>query len=376
MTVETGERKFEEMSLAVAAELRCLPDSVAFEKSIVAQHLRTAIYVGSTRTTSSESGGHTSTQRLMANLRRSLDGFFINLQLSSSSSEAQAANGDLYRTTLDCIAGLGDVVDVGGGHWISAPLRLVEMDGAEALLVVGGYPMEAARAALGLEMASGGIGRFTVGAKSSAKLRNSEIVVPLASWLGVSEVLSVWTSRATNSHLKRLSHTDEIAADQVELYAPDILRNQHKKGRWVQATQIHQSIDGPRLFRPLGSRSRDYSRPYYLGLFDVRDGELVLLRSAPVEFEVSLRLRFGIDELLKTPRSVKISVQGDTCTVTPWLKLPEPENRIRFLGWTSQPHADRNPEIVTFHRSSVPMLIEIFRRLAIQTSIAGTGTMV
>lgn len=370
MTFALAERSRTGILSALAARLNTGSSEEALKRALVAEHLRATTYFASTHTSSTDAFPLPHTTRLMTNLRRNLDGLWP-LQAAENPTNATENPSNSYPTVLEDLKTIGDLVDTGGGYWISAPLRFVEGSDPETLLVFGGAPCEVVRAATGAMVSCAAATRFVrrIDLKYHAAFR---LIQSLDDWLGFSDPLPLWTKRTIAAHLERLSASEEMAADQLEVYAPDLYRDRKKHGRWMPATEIHRSIDGPRLCRPLAAHARAYARPHYLGVFSFRQGRLALLRSAPVEFETSRRLQFGVDDALKEPRSATITLSGDTCIVDLPYRLPRPEVRVLSLGWrTSLPGATNDAFAIP--RAALPALDRALRRLLIVPIVSTRG---
>ena len=124
---------------------------------------------------------------------------------------------------------------------------------------------------------------------------------PIETWLGPSDPLPIWTGNILSAYTKRLSAPDEIDADQLEVYAPDIMRKQRRPTSWVPASHINQALAELRICRPLPALARSWNWPHYLGAFNFAHGGLRLRQSIPVDLDIAARLRFGFDQLLGSP---------------------------------------------------------------------------
>ena len=160
-----------------------------------------------------------------------------------------------------------------------------------------------------------------------------------------------------------------VAADQLELYAPDILRRQRRAGRWIPCADIDGAIDGLRLARPRGGFAREYDRPHYLAYFSFRDGSLCLRKCTAIAHELTLRLRFGLDVLLNAPRHVSILASAHTFSIEKPVALPNAEGRVYGLGWRDFVSGEPNDRL-TFHSCALPFVVQAFQRLCITPSIA------
>ena len=164
-----------------------------------------------------------------------------------------------------------------------------------------------------------------------------------------------------------------LSVEQLELYAPDILRSQQRTGRWIPAGNVGRTIDGMRLCRPRDAFARNYSRPHFLARFDFKDGALTLRSSASIAHEMTLRLRFGLDLLLNSPRRVSIITSALTFTIERPSPLPYPESRVYALGW-NDPTAAAISERLAFRSSAMPFVLHALQRLSITPHIAQRQT--
>jgi hypothetical protein len=365
VTAALNQRSKDEIQRALRHEFRCPDSSRALQRALAAEHIRAAVYTATAYGTS----GHfqrVHTGRLMANLRRNLEGFWAPEE-NADAIRAEVGNEDPYRSVLNDLNVIGDVFDTGGGFWIAAPLRLVETSDLEVLLVFGGSPKEVVEATFGTQVECAATARFIRRAHLQSTATALDAVQSLDEWLGHSEPLRSWTNRAISFYHQQLSRAEGTSADALEIYAPDLFRDSRKLGRWMSASEVHQALPELRLCRPRASHARLYDRPYYLGLFDYQHGALALRRSAQVDYETSRRLRFGLDELFNTPRTATLSVGADICLVDLRYTLPEPECRVLALGWAAPSVGAAAP--LAFHRAVMPALLKAFQRLSINPAI-------
>jgi hypothetical protein len=268
---------------------------------------------------------------------------------------------------------IGDATEVGRGQWIATPLRIITLEGASDCLIAGSAPTGALKHLFSHSIACAGASRF-VSTKSIARAGHRDVVQSVDDWLGPSSPLSAWTDQVLASHEIRMEQASGLSVEQLELYAPDILRAQRRTGRWIPAGHVGRAIDGVRLCRPRGAYARHYSRPHFLAHFQFHEGELLLRSSAPIAHELTLRLRFGLDQLLGTPRQISITVSGPTFSIVRPSPLPDPENRIYALGWgdlTAVTPSDR----LTFSNYALPFVLNALQRLSITPHISQRYTL-
>jgi hypothetical protein len=201
---------------------------------------------------------------------------------------------------------------------------------------------------------------------------NEDRAVSVAGWLGHPQALAGWTANALAHHESRMETVEGLPAEHLEVYAPDVLEAQRRTGRWIPAGQIGRSLNGPRLCRPKDRYAWNWNRPFYLAHFGFEDGALTLRRTAPFSRDLALRLCFGFDILLQTPRRVSIVRQRDRFWMNRPVVLPEPEARVYALGWKDL--AKDNPDRLTFHADAMPFVLHAFQGLAIVPTIKSEGT--
>lgn len=364
MSVSLLQKSSSEVLGGLGRQLNCIDDPAAIRRALAAEHIRAATYSASGYGDADEfSALHTT--RLMTVLRHNLDGVWRVPTAETAARPTGAPSENLYRPILDDLRNIGDLADLGGGFWIGTPSRLVEMSDPELLLVIGGAPTRAIETAFGARVESAAAARFV--RRTQINRSALECLQRVAIWLGSPEPLPDWTRRVVSAHERRLSNPEETSADALEIYVPDIFRDQRKQGRWMRAADIRQPFAQLRLCRPRASFAAAWDRPYYLGLFGYRQGGLTLKRSAPVSYDLTRRLRFGLDEQLQVRRSAGIRVDGDTCTLDLRYPLPEPESRVLSLSW---PAPDGKEQAYRFHAAALPTLIDVFRSLYIEATIS------
>jgi hypothetical protein len=338
------------------------PDREALLRALISEHMRALVFAGAIRSAEFEIPQRAHTTRLTASARR-------NLAPLSSDVLSLADGEDVASLTLAAMAELGDVVNIGGGLWLAAPLRFIASSNTEDLILVGGIPRESVESDTGCPLSLAGASRFILSPDAGNRKSLAASVQPIDAWLGPVEPIAAWTESVLAAHRQRLSAPEEISADQLEIYAPDIARQQRGSGFWLPISRIARALPGPRLCRPLQAFARAWARPHYLGLFDYKGGALVLRQSALVEYDISRRLQFGFDQLLSTSRNVPVAVAAKTCTLDLRFGLPTPEARVLSLGWQRRPVRPQTRHSWTFHRAAAPFVCHALRRLGVTPTI-------
>lgn len=365
--IALSERSWQQAEATIGRALQCVAERPTVVSAVAAEHIRAMLYGACVLARDSSTTSTIHTTRLLTNARRAVDLTWPRDATCDGSPEPQTAETDICTSTLERMRILGDAADVSRGQWIATPLRIIAVDGANDCMVVGSAPIAALKHNLGLPIACAGVSRFTC-TKSLTKAEHRAIVQSMDDWLGPSTPLSAWTAQVLASHDSRMEQSHGLSVDQLELYAPDILRGQQRTGRWIPAGHVGRAIDGVRLCRPRGAFARSYSRPHFLARFDFKDGALSLRSSVSIAHEVTLRLRFGLDLLLNSPRRISITASALTFAIERPSPLPDPEGRVYALGW-SDLTADETSERLTFSNCAMPFVLHALRRLSITPHI-------
>lgn len=344
---------------ALAHGLGCVSDVRAIQMALAADHIRSALYANAVRTSAQDTSAALHTTRLLTGVRKTFD-----LLWPRSAVIGPYGQDDSAQLALDALALVGDVVDTGGGFWLGTPLRLIQNPGNTSLLILGALPSFAVKSICGVDPFSTGAHRSCFQSPSS---NESAFVQSIDEWLDCEDPLDTWTQKVLDTHRAKLSSTNDVTADQLEIYAPDIFLSRRQNGRWLEARQLTQGIDGLRLCRPIASASREWARPYYLGEFGFRSGQATLSRGTSVKFDLTLRLRFGLDKILQAPRRIILFTRKDTFDLDLPYDLPNPERRVLGLGWPSGTRDRR----LTFHISTKPILSRAFERLGVFVEARG-----
>ncbi|MGM4902809.1 hypothetical protein AB8B21_28140 [Tardiphaga sp. 866_E4_N2_1] len=357
------QRSLPQVEAGIASALQCIMDRSALNGAIAAEHIRSTLYAACALPRQSSGAAGVHSVRLLKNARRAVD----LIRPSGRPTSGAPSELDFCSSILERLERLGDAAHVGQGQWIATPLRIVDPGGANDWMLLGSAPIAALQAAFTAPVACAGASRF-INAKSLTKSEHRDLVQSVDDWLGPSPTLSSWTTQMLASYETRMEASPGLSAEQLELYAPDILRIQRKLGRWIAAGHVASAISGPRLCRPRGSFARAYNRPYFLAHFDFSDGKLSLRSSAPIAHELTLRLRFGFDLLLNMPRRFSISTTAQTLSIDLPTSLPEPESRVYALGW-NDPTGPVPSERLTFRAHAMPFLLSALQRLSITPNI-------
>lgn len=359
--IAIAQRGIDDAEASLCREWHGIRDPAALASTLAAEHMRALIYGAMVSHRRAGVAPSIHTARLLASARRA-----VGLVWPQYAHRPPAP--DICAVTLDQMKALGDAVDTGSGQWLAAPLRIVAPKDGSRYLLVGTAPTQAAHRTLGVPPTCAGTSRFVGAAVFEAK-GNDDLVVSIDAWLGHQQPLAAWTAHLLAHHESHMETVEGLSAEHLELYAPDVIQAQRRTGRWIAAGQIGRPLDGPRLCRPQDRYASNWERPFYLAHFGYKHGVMTLRRTAPVTRDLALRLRYGLDTVLQTPRRVSIVRQRETFSIDRPLVLPQPEARVYELGW--KPAPQDNPDRLTFHANAMPFVVHALQRLAVTPAMSG-----
>jgi hypothetical protein len=358
--ISIQKRQPKEVIDLLALELACDAGSDALQRAMVADHIRGLVYGSWIQQRRVPSARPIHTTRLLTSARR------VQSFVWPQDGWEHETEGDLSRQVLNSLEAAGDIVSTGGGHWVPGPLLLVELDETENVMVLGGFPGGIVQQRLGVAVKSAACFRRADRKSLLTNPSNKEILHPIDRWFGHTDPLKEWTLAVLKQYEVRLSGEMGLPVDQFEIYAPEILRDQRKAGRWMPAAQVVTPLEGLRLCRPVGNT---FGAIHFLGTFHFKDGSLVLARSTPIAAELTRRLRFGLDSLLKTPRPVSIPLDTKSFSFDNSIALPEVETRVLSLAWRNLQSPTDNSSKYVFHLSALPLVLRALERLCITPTL-------
>ena len=354
--IEATQQSLKMAEPRLAGRLHCPPDTSSLAATTVAEHIRATLF-GAFQA----SGRQTiHTTRLLANARRALLLAWPRAPGGRMAIEPIATSEGFCNAILRNMADIGDLWEAGRGQWLPTPLQLVRSDDRDHALVLGTAPLSLAEQTLNASISCGGPSRF-VDPRGIKDLGASQTV---DAWLGAAPPLNDWTTHTIATIEARMEKVGGLGAEQLEIYAPDVMRSQRRNGRWVPAAEVGHALSEPRICRPRPQFAARYDRPHYLAHFAFQDGGLSLQRQALLPREVSLRLRFGLDARLGTPRQITIAQAKETFAIDKPLALPTPESRAFALGWLDR-NAEPPSERLTFHNDALHFVLHALGRLSI-----------
>ncbi len=336
----------------IARELGGSFGDIPLRRSLAADHIRSALYANAALAIEHNLLPAVHTSRLLTSVRKTLDLLWPGT--ATEHLRDSASTGGVAQQTLNCLNELGDIVDTGGGYWLGTPLRLVRSGGG--VLAIGAVPNAVLKTLVGTLPIYAGISRF-------AELRSKQLAeqtISVSEWLGRLQEIRTWTKNLLDQHEQKMQSGNDIPADQLEIFAPDLL-TPSQRNPWIQAQAINRPLASIRLCRPISTVTYAWARPFFLSHFRILAGELVISRSVRVEYSFTRRLRFGLSALYGRSPSVSGTTSGELVELEMPLALPDPEARVTALGWP----ALSNPRCTVFPRLAIPFLTEVLGRLGV-----------
>lgn len=358
MTLTLAKRTPSDIKAIIGRGLGNVHGDLPLQQALAADHIRSALYGHAINYEGTGSLPALHTTRLLTSVRKTLD----LLWPGASTHRLPGTTLDVAQHALDRMAHAGDVFDTGGGFWVGTPFRLVSYNEGAPLLVAGGLPNAVVNEVTDAAPISAGVARFCAVPNAALPEQLRTHLQPIDAWLGTVQPLREWTETILAKHEQRMAADQDLSADQLEVYAPDVFEAQKQKGRWMPIRQASHPLKGVRLCRPLSRFTRDWDRPHYLVHFDARSGLNAIIRSVPVSYDTTIRLRFGLDEILAAPRTAILTVGTDTCEWEAPYGLPAPEARVLALAWPAHSAPNRH----VFPKLALPLLEHALRRLSIE----------
>jgi hypothetical protein len=336
----------------LARELGGSFGDISLRRSLAADHIRSALYASASLAIEQNVSPTLHTLRLLTSVRKTLDLLWAGT--ATEHLRNFRVKGDAAQQTLDSLKEFGDIVDTGGGYWLGTPPRIVRS--GDTCLAIGAAPNAVLKALSGAAPICAGISRFVeLRSKESA-----EQTISISEWLGSAQDIQSWTKDLLSQHEQRMQSGNDISADQLEIFAPDLL-SRTQKNPWIPAQAISRPLAGARLCRPVKTVAYVWDRPFYLIHFRFSAGELLVARSVRVDYSLTRRLRFGLSKLYGNSQTVTGTTSRELVELEMPVALPDPEERITALGWP----VPSNPRRVVFHRLAIPFLTEVMGRLAV-----------
>ncbi len=350
--ITVGQQPLKAVETSIARLLRCPSQVSAIASSIAAEHIRASLH--GALTFGNMQVIHTT--RLLSGARRAFSMTWPHFQHRPEDDERPT---EPCRDVLDRMKQLGDAWDSGNGRWLATPLRFVVAEGKSDCLILGSAPHSLVERRLSATVSCTGSSRFV----NSIQVNDQSLAQSVDTWLGPAPELAAWTTEILERSASRMQSVGGLSAEQLEIYAPDLQRR--GTGRWIAAEDVSRELPEVRLCRPTLRHAQVYNRPYYLAHFGLRGGSLTIQAQAAVSYDITLRLRMGLDMRLGKPRQLAIAISENTFRIDKPLVLPDPESRVFALGWRDL-SADEPTERLTFSSAALPFVLHALKRLSIQ----------
>lgn len=246
---------------------------------------------------------------------------------------------------------LREAEPLGGGYWITAPVRVVELD-PECHLLVGPQPTsELQRHFAGLRRA--GAGRVMNRADTVALPRQSQ-----AAWRGTDgSDARAWTQSTINSAMKRL--TPSVVADDLQAYAV-----RQGSGRCHEPVWISAGTCRPCEWRSVGLfRTRTGAKRYRYFLGKHEAGNEFLEGPAVLD---AARVQCGLAALQSQPLTTTITTVSGTTSIS--LPVAPPRSVRRLLVALCEADPRSFGRVWTCCAPAyVPALLEALKELSCET---------
>ncbi len=357
MTLTLAKRTPADIKGIIGRGIGCVHGDLPLQQALAADHIRSALYGHAINCADTGIVPALHTTRLLTSVRKTLD----LLWPGASTHRLPGTAFDVAQHTLHNMSLAGDLANTGGGFWVGTPFRVVRIDEG-SFLVAGGLPDAVVDEVTTAAPICAGVARFCTIPRATLVEQLQPHVQSIDDWLGTIEPLREWSERMLAKYEQRMAPDHDLSADHLEVYAPDVFDAQKQMGRWMPVRRSSRPLKGVRLCRPLPHFARDWDRPYYLAHFSARSGHNAVIRSTPVSYDTTLRLRFGLDQILAAPRTAVITVGTDTFEWEAPYGLPDPEVRVLALSWPS--HSGPNRHV--FSKLALPVLEHAFRRLSVE----------
>lgn len=251
---------------------------------------------------------------------------------------------------LETLRLIREAEELGGGYWIPAPIRAVDLGGKHCLLI-GVHPTEELRRHFGSARRAGA-GRV-VDAEEVMGLPRQSVMA----WRGHDGLdASTWTRTAIESAIQRLAPS--VLDENLEAFGTRTGRaatGRHHEPAWVRVGDSAACTwRGIGLFR---SRTSETRYRYFLGR---HQGQSSLLEGPPARDPI--RMQFGLAALQDHPLTIKIASSRDAVSISLPLSAPTALRRLLValcdadVRWFGRVWICRNPEYLPALQASLQEL--------------------
>jgi hypothetical protein len=248
---------------------------------------------------------------------------------------------DIFRLVLNWLCLLREVIDLGNGYYLPAPLRFVDVGEGNAL-VIAGLPSADIVAHCSVPLAPAGICRTVLTEELPAKFRtDSNSWQSLEGWSGQAATnLQEWTNK-TVEHAQKGMTAAASTEITFEVYCPDKRPKEAQHFRWMSAESLTKTDKGVKLCR---TAVKSGPRRYFLGNLD-GSRNLPLVSETAISQDDFRRLQYGFDLKAGAPETGLLSATTSTISQLQLRSpLPKAEERlIRALALQDDPLPHRLP---------------------------------
>jgi len=339
--------KFEPISFAslygtLEAEFKFTGFSEATKVSLIAEHIRGIVDIASIF--DGEDGPtEVSHQKLAMEIRRRVAPLIKDLN--------QGPHGVSIINEIDAMERLHEIWKSPTGGYSVSPPRLLPIDETSSLLIGGGAGRVLPRAIRkNLEQA----GRARILTRSSSLAAELECVAEqtMQSWLGLSREDALSWSKDFLDSIKLTGPLDDEAENLLVLSGR----------RWVPATRCAGPF-GRRLARREVSIFGNQSFHYYVCALKASSESIAVVDSvARIERQQARRLQPYMSSGEGSRPTMQCEVIGTSIRLALSWPLPEPEDKILYLGWTHPiPEGEASwPKYYDFSAKLYPFLAKAF----------------
>ncbi|MCA8374051.1 hypothetical protein LGM80_11800 [Burkholderia multivorans] len=336
---------------SLEAEFRHRSTPEATKAALIAEHIR-GVVDGASITEAEVGLAEVSPQKLAMEVRRRIEPLFAITD--QDGHEFSISN------EVDAMVRLSEIWKSTVGGYATAPPRLLTIDENVSLLIGGGatrlLPHDVRR---NIEQA--GRARILTVTSSCNSVLESVPEQTLQSWLGLArESVTSWSTGFIGS-LKLTKPVDDEAENLLVL---------NERG-WVPLAKFVGPY-GYRLARRPVSFYGNQSYQYYLCSVKATANNLAVIDSlAKIDKQDARRLQPTLVWNEGKRPTLQCDVLGEHCTIELYWPLPEPENKLLYLGWapSKTENTNRWPQTYCFSSKLQPFLAKALEVLGYNVNI-------
>jgi hypothetical protein len=337
---------------------------------VIAEYIRRCIYDRTAASSNQRDSVYVSS--ITNHVRRQLSPVWPRLDRKRNRAPSlpeQEAEGDIdpdpVRRVLEALDDLRDVVHLGLGYWALTPLRLVRLS-QDTALVVGGMPIDVARAEIAAPLAQRWISRtVSIAELPAAFVADHAKWQATSAWLGaIPSDLGPWTTSILAEAARRLKPSASDLTE-FELYQPALNRSRPQAFRWVPARTLSRPPQGLQFCRTFEDGRRGMRR-YWIGTVGRTRTHLRSEAEYPIDTSTVRRLHYGIDARERAPTRISV-LQGADVVLTLTNPLPPEERRLfTALGEDCSARLGKFPLRYRFDATAFDIVRPLLEQLSVQ----------